>query len=484
MLSNIRKFSSSIWAKMLLGIIIIPFVFWGMGGVFSGGNKNTLAKINKDKISTQDFINHINSLNLTQEIINKEIDNGILEKMLGDLVRKKILSLEINKLKIKVPDLALLDILKKNKNFLDENNNFSRVKYEKYLITNNMTAAMFEENVRAMELKKLLFYYISGGVYPSNFMVNKKYNDQNKKINLKGIKIEEIYIKEDKITQNDINNYINLNKDKLNEKYLSLSLAKITPQNLVSSEEFNNLFFEKIDEIEQKITDAYVFEQIIKNYNLKTININSLNENNGNLLKEHNISELNIDRIINKTKINDIKLIDNGNDFIIININKINNLLPDINDGRFRSKIKKLIINNNKFDINKSLIKKINTNSFTLEDFSKISKENNLKVENFELNSIKDKSYFDEVSMKEIYKSNAKSFVFGVNNNYENYLLFIDRIHKAMIDKKNEQYKKYIFETNVELKSNIYSSYDEYLQKKYKITINEKTLNTVKNYFK
>ena len=46
----------------------------------------------------------------------------------------------------------------------------------------------------------------------------------------------------------------------------------------------------------------------------------------------------------------------------------------------------------------------------------------------------------NEVSMKEIYKSNAKSFVFGVNNNYENYLLFIDRIHKAMIDKKNEHH--------------------------------------------
>ena len=40
MLSSIRKFSTSIYAKILLGIIIIPFVFWGMGSVFSGGNTN------------------------------------------------------------------------------------------------------------------------------------------------------------------------------------------------------------------------------------------------------------------------------------------------------------------------------------------------------------------------------------------------------------------------------------------------------------
>ena len=38
MLNNIRNFSKTWFAKILLVIIIIPFVFWGMGGVFSGGN--------------------------------------------------------------------------------------------------------------------------------------------------------------------------------------------------------------------------------------------------------------------------------------------------------------------------------------------------------------------------------------------------------------------------------------------------------------
>ena len=38
MLNNIRNFSKTIFAKILLVIIIIPFVFWGMGGVFNSGN--------------------------------------------------------------------------------------------------------------------------------------------------------------------------------------------------------------------------------------------------------------------------------------------------------------------------------------------------------------------------------------------------------------------------------------------------------------
>ena len=44
MLNNIRKFAKTKFAGILIGIIIIPFIFWGMGGTFSSGNKNNLVK--------------------------------------------------------------------------------------------------------------------------------------------------------------------------------------------------------------------------------------------------------------------------------------------------------------------------------------------------------------------------------------------------------------------------------------------------------
>ena len=51
MLGSIRKFSSSIFAKVFLFIVAIPFVFWGMGDVFRSGNQNTIVKIGNEKIS-------------------------------------------------------------------------------------------------------------------------------------------------------------------------------------------------------------------------------------------------------------------------------------------------------------------------------------------------------------------------------------------------------------------------------------------------
>ena len=79
MLNKLRNFSKGKLAGVLVGIIIIPFVFWGMGSVFSGGNKNSIAKINNHNVSTQDFsdfINNIitdNSLELSLNIISYAI---------------------------------------------------------------------------------------------------------------------------------------------------------------------------------------------------------------------------------------------------------------------------------------------------------------------------------------------------------------------------------------------------------------------------
>ena len=51
MATSIGKLSKSFFVKLLVGIIILPFVFWGMGDVFRTGTKNTITTINKEKIN-------------------------------------------------------------------------------------------------------------------------------------------------------------------------------------------------------------------------------------------------------------------------------------------------------------------------------------------------------------------------------------------------------------------------------------------------
>ena len=92
MIGTFRNFAKSRYAGILVGIIIIPFVFWGMGSVFSSGNTNSIAKINKENISTQDFIDHINQSNIPTETIRNNLDQNIIEELLSSLVSNKFSS--------------------------------------------------------------------------------------------------------------------------------------------------------------------------------------------------------------------------------------------------------------------------------------------------------------------------------------------------------------------------------------------------------
>ena len=133
MTTSIGKFTKSFFIKLLVGIIILPFVFWGMGDVFRGGNQNVIATVDSKKISTQEFINYINRLNLNEDQIKNLSNTDIIEQILSDYIGKKVMSLEIEKLGIVVNDNALRDIIKNDKTFFKDNK-FSRTEYEKFLI--------------------------------------------------------------------------------------------------------------------------------------------------------------------------------------------------------------------------------------------------------------------------------------------------------------------------------------------------------------
>ena len=156
MIGSLRNFAKTKIAGVFVFIIIIPFVFWGMGSMFTSGNTNNIAEVNNKKISTQDFMDFLNESKIQQDTIKKNLDKNIIEELLSALISSTLLDLEINNFDIKFSELVLLKNIKANKNFQDENNNFLRTKYEKFLLTNNLSASMFEQRVKGNELQKKL----------------------------------------------------------------------------------------------------------------------------------------------------------------------------------------------------------------------------------------------------------------------------------------------------------------------------------------
>ena len=69
-------------------------------GIFSSGNTNNLAKINKTNVSTQEFIDFVNESKIPQQTIRENIDNNIIEELLSGLISTTLIDLEINDLNI------------------------------------------------------------------------------------------------------------------------------------------------------------------------------------------------------------------------------------------------------------------------------------------------------------------------------------------------------------------------------------------------
>ena len=481
MLNNIRNFSKTWFAKILLVIIVIPFVFWGMGGVFSGGNTNNIAKINNQSISTQDFMNHLNSSRITLETIKDNLNNNILEEILGELISKKMIQLEEQDLNLIISDKILKKRIKENENFLDENKKFSRLKYEKFLLSSNITAVDFETKLRNSELKKNLFSYIVGGIKSPTFLSNNTFKEQNKKISLEYINLENVYKKKDEFTMDEILKYIDKNKENLKEKNISFNYSKVTPATLIGIDEYNDLFFQKIDNIENDISNGFTYDELLRKNNLKSVFQANFKLNDKNISEVINKDVLK--KIFNKAEENKIELLEENDFYLLYEIKKVEKILPSIESTNFISNVKEIMVNKSKNNFNYDLIKKISEKSFTQKSFEDISASSNSGTENISITSISDTEKFTIDSIKHIYSLPKSSFGLIGDKNKNIYLIKILNISESHISKSSENYKKYTNLTNVKIRDSMYSSYDFYLNNKYKVKINEKTFERVKNYF-
>ena len=472
MISSFRNFAKTKFAGILVFIMIIPFVFWGMGSMFSSGNTNNIVKINKTNISTQDFIDHINRSNIPQQTIRNNLDRNIIEELLSTLVSTTLLELEVKDFKILVSEETLLKKIKTNKNFQNDNGDFERLKYEKFLLENNQSAPAFELRLRGRELQKSLFDYIGAGTVSPSFLTKKLYEEENKKLEIQYINLKDSYKKKEEVKISEINNFLDENKEQLKTEYIDFSYTVINPKLLIGVDEFNQTFFDKIDEIEVDISNNISLKEIANKLNIQPINIvdfklsTKANDIEKKIFEARNIK---------------FDIIENNDDYILYQINKSEEKSPDLKDAEFKEDIINLILQKNKFDFNKELLEKIQNKKFNDNDFLKLGKD---KVQTTTLNSIKDNKKFEINAVELLYSLPLNSFTLINDENNQIYLAKIKKTINQSIDLNDDNFKNYTDKQNTNNKQNILKSYDLLLNKKYNVVINEKTIERVKNFFK
>ena len=479
MLGSIRKFSSSIYAKIFLVIVAIPFIFWGMGPVFQSGKKNTIVEIGKEKISTQEFIDFIR-LRLRG---NENLNEDLIKKMLSSFIGDKLISFETDELNIDVSEKSLSQIIKNEKIFL-KNNEFSRTEYEKFLVQNSLDAVTFESNLLKQNKKDQFFSFLSDGLVPSNFLVNVAYNEINQERDVQLINLNNVFKKNFNFNDDEIKKFYEDNKEKYMSIYKSIKLIELTPKNLTNSEDYNDLFFEKLDEIDDLIVEGKSLNFITDKFNLDSIL--DFNFNKSGISKDGTESKNIPPEIVKKVfnvNINDLTfLLENSDKYFIAEIINSENIQRKINN----KSVQKDIIENLKKNVKRKsvskIISRINNNDFKKSDFDNFSKNENVKIQSIKIASKFDDKIIKKNLINQIYSYPPKKVIVAADIDFkENYLIYIDRIKNVSIDKKSNDYEKYFNLAKVKMMNNLYNTYDLYLNEKYEIKINYNALDNVVN---
>lgn len=153
MLRTMRKNASSFFIKIILGAIVVVFVFLGLGS-YNSGKLSRVAVVNGDSISIDEYQQAYHNM---VEHLRQQFGNNLNEEMiqyfqvkqqaLDTLINKYLMLQQCDRLNLRVTDAEVADTIKQIPVFRT-NGTFDPKLYEMLLRQNRLTPEIFETSQR------------------------------------------------------------------------------------------------------------------------------------------------------------------------------------------------------------------------------------------------------------------------------------------------------------------------------------------------
>ena len=334
-------------------------------------------------------------------------------------------------------------------------------------------------------MKGQLLTYYGGGIKLPKFIINDSYKRENQIKEIDFIDLNKIYSKNTP-SEEDVKNFYEKNKGLFKEKFKTFRYLELTPEILTEKKDFDEDYFKKLDGIENNILDGKTFDSIVSRNKQKVINIefvNSRKSNQDGVFLEK-INDTLLKKIFSIENKNKPEFINFDNNYYIAEVLDEKDMVLTLKDQEFKKTIIAQLEINFIIKENAKLLEKIRNKKFHEKEMLQLSKKNNVTINKAKINNIKDTSKFSPNLLKTIYKFNSgQIFVLSDDLLKKNYLVRITKEKDPKIDPNSDIYKRYIAKANVEYISKVYKSYDSYINAKYKIDVNNKVLERLKNSF-
>ena len=155
-----------------------------------------------------------------------------------------------------------------------------------------------------------------------------------------------------------------------------------------------------------------------------------------------------------------------------------------ISDAKVLKLIKSQIDFRNKIEANKSIAKDISLGGFNREKLEEFANKHNLRINDYKISSLNQNEIFTEGIIKRIFLTKNGQIDLITNNTLtKNFLVLALKTDYEKIKKNSNQYEQYQAKAKLNLMNKIYKTFDEVLNQKYKVELNNRTIDRVKNSF-
>jgi peptidyl-prolyl cis-trans isomerase D len=172
MLQDIRKNSQGTVAKVIVGLIVIAFAFFGIESILLGGGDNGIAEVNGEPITEPELLQAINNqkrqlMGMMGDALDQSMldDDRLRPAAMESLVSRKLLVQSAQDLGLRVSERELSEVITRMEPFQIDGT-FSEVRYREALAGAGFTPGLFKANMH----NDLVVAQLSSGLVGSEFI--------------------------------------------------------------------------------------------------------------------------------------------------------------------------------------------------------------------------------------------------------------------------------------------------------------------------
>jgi peptidyl-prolyl cis-trans isomerase D len=259
MLSTLRKHAASGIIKVILGLIVVVFIFWGFEG-FQSDRSGRVGVVNGEAITLDEYRQAYNNLlERYRQQYGEQLNDEFIEMLqlreqaLDSLVNQKLMESEAKKLDFRVPDQELAEYIRNIEAFHSEGV-FDSGRYREILGRIRMTPEQFEQQQRMSLLIQKLREFIIGNVKVSDDEAMEFFKLYNASVKIKYVMFDpdkyEIAAPDSEV----LTAYFEENKEDFKLKpmrkvrYVHLNPEDYTDKVVLSDQEIQEYYDQKMDE--------------------------------------------------------------------------------------------------------------------------------------------------------------------------------------------------------------------------------------------